>query len=108
VLNLLLLPLGCTLSKNVFLWGFDGRAPNDQLFWANSAKHSYPELMDTLRAAHPSFFEHFVPADKPTQYVRKVHGDQLDECLSQSERDGWSFVMMHKSWTPTLQKRYRD
>jgi hypothetical protein len=29
ILNLLLLPLGCNLSKKIFLWGFDGRAPNE-------------------------------------------------------------------------------
>lgn len=108
VLNIVLLPLACTLSKNIFLWGFDGRAPSDKLFWANSSKHSYPELMDSLLAAHPAFFEHYVPVEQPTKYVAAVHGDQLENCLTTAERAGWSFVMMHKSWTPTLQRRFSD
>jgi len=107
VLNLVLLPLACTLSRDVYLWGFDGRAPTDQLFWANSSKHSYPEFMDDLRAAHPSFFEHFVPTGKPTTYVAQFHGDELDRCLTEAESSGWRFTMLHKSWTATLQKRFR-
>lgn len=105
VLNKLLLPVGCALSKNVKLWGFDGRAPDDQLFWANSTKHTYAELMPTLQKAHPSFFDHFVPKDDPESYVRSVHGDVLEHCLSAAEAEGFNFEMMHHSWTGTLQKR---
>src|SRR5690606_15753944 len=47
VLNLLLLPIATTLSKEVCLWGFDGRAPKDSGFWANSSSHTYAELMHT-------------------------------------------------------------
>ncbi|WP_458868572.1 hypothetical protein, partial [Enterococcus faecium] len=78
VLNKLLLPLGCNLSKHVGLWGFDGRAPKDQLFWSNSQKQSYTELMPTLQAAHPAFFDHFVPRENPEKYVQSVHGDVLE------------------------------
>lgn len=107
ILNLMLLPIGCDLSKHVKLWGFDGRAPTDVLFWANSSKHSYPELMGTLQAAHPAFFDHFVPKEDPEAYVRAVHGDVLEYCLSQAEKDGWTFEMLHRSWTPTLERRRR-
>lgn len=106
VLGLLLLPLGCTLSHDVRLWGFDGRAPDDKLFWSNSAKHSYPEHMPSLLAAHPRFFEHHVPAADPNRYVRAVQGDQLDLVLRLAERRGWRFRMLHPSWTETLNKRY--
>lgn len=106
VLNILLLPLACTLSKNVRLWGFDGRAPGDKLFWSNSIQHSYPELMSSLQKAHPAFFAHYLPTDKPDAYVKSVHGDQLDGALCIAEGQGWQFTMMHRSWTPTLQKRF--
>jgi len=106
VLPQLLLPLACTLSKNVFLWGFDGRAPQDQLFWANSAKHSYPELLPGLQAAFPAFFDHHVPQGNPTKYVEQVHGDVLENSLQAAESTGWSFHMLHNSWTPTLHRRY--
>lgn len=108
VLLLLLLPLACTLSRKVRLWGFDGRAPTDKYFWSNSTKHSYPELFDTLLKAHPAFFEHHVPKVDPGKYSRTVHGDELDKALSSAEAEGWEFVMLHKTWTAALAKRLRE
>lgn len=107
VLGLLLLPLACTLSKNIYLWGFDGRAPNDKMFWSNSSKHTYAEHLDELKKAHPRFFEYYVPISDPNKYVRNYQGDQLEVALQLAERNGWTFEMMHRSWTPVLQKRYR-
>lgn len=105
VLNLLLLPVGCALSKRVGLWGFDGRAPSDKLFWSNSAQQSYPELMGTLQLAHPSFFDHHVPKNDPEKYLRAVHGDVLEHALGTAESKGWRFEMLHPTWTATLQRR---
>ena len=108
VLPLLLLPLGCTLSRTVYLWGFDGRAPSDKLFWSNSSKHSYQELIPGIENAHPCFFQHYVPKNDPNKYARKYHGDVLESRLSAAEKNGYRFVMLHPSWTPALQKRYLD
>ena len=74
----LLLPIATSLSKNVFLWGFDGRAPNATNFWVTSNNHSYPELMDGLRDAHPAFFNYYLPKGREGEYVTEVHGDLLD------------------------------
>ncbi|MEH3138881.1 MAG: hypothetical protein PGN37_01625 [Mycobacterium kyogaense] len=106
VLNHLLLPVGCTVSKDLRLWGFDGRGPQDVGFWSNSDRHSYPELMQGIRDAHPAFFADFIPKGNENQYVSTVHGDFLDERLTEAEGRGFRFEMLHKSWTPTLQKRY--
>ena len=106
VLALMLLPLGCTLARSVYLWGFDGRAPRDKLFWANSNKHTYLELMPELQKAHPLFFEHHVPRHNPGKYVTNVHGEILDRRLSAAEQAGFRFRMLHPSWTQTLQKRF--
>lgn len=106
VLNLLLLPVACSVRTDVGLWGFDGRAPADKLFWSNSGKHSYPELMDTLRKASPAFFDVMVPKDDPEKYVRSVHGDVLAHALTLAEADGYRFEMLHETWTPALQKYY--
>lgn len=104
-LNLLLLPLACSLSKRIGLWGFDGRAPADQLFWSNSPQQSYTELLGTLQAAHPAFFDHHVPRDDPEKYLRSVHGDVLEHAMSNAEQAGWKFEMLHPTWTPTLARR---
>jgi hypothetical protein len=108
VLNTSLLPLGCTLSTDVRLWGFDGRAPDDTGFWANSDRHSYPELVQSIRDAHPAFFADSIPAGNESSYVKAVHGDQLDERLAEAEGRGFTFRMLHPSWTPTFQKRYQE
>lgn len=105
VLNLLLLPVGCALARRIALWGFDGRAPNDLLFWANAPAQSYTELLPTLQAAHPAFFDHHVPREDPEKYLRSVHGDVLEHALSEAERAGWAFEMLHPTWTSTLAKR---
>jgi len=109
VLALLQLPVACTLSKNIYLWGFDGRSPYDNLnpFWANSQKHSYPELMDTLKTGFPFFFEFFVPNNNSKSYINSVHGDILGNRLSAAESRGYHFEMLHPSWTATLAKRYK-
>ena len=48
------------------------------------------------------------PAGNEIQYVNEVHGDWLDDRLTEAEERGFSFQMLHRSWTPTLQKRYRE
>lgn len=106
ILPLALLPVACTLSKNIYLFGFDGRAPDDQLFWRNSNKHTYLEYMEDLQKAHPSFFNYHLSENDKNKYVKSVHGDVLDEKLMDAEREGWQFIMLHKSWTPIFQKRY--
>ncbi len=104
-IGLLLLPLGCTLSKDVYLWGFDGRAPDDKLFWSNSNKHSYTELIPELQKHHSGFFNHFVPTGDTRKYTTLAFGDTLENSISQAERQGCRFTMMHHSWTPVLAKR---
>lgn len=108
VLPLLQLPLAATLSRDIFLWGYDGKAPSDSVnaFWANSSKHSYPELMWSLNDQFPGFFLHYTPENDSTKYIDDSHGLALERRLVQAEQQGFSFTMMHDSWTPTLARRF--
>jgi hypothetical protein len=108
VLNLLLLPLAINLSKEIYFWGFDGRSPNDKDFWSNSDKHFYNDLVPELKMSHPAFFDHFVPKNNESSYVRTVHGDILELSLNKAEREGWKFNMMHDTYTPALKARYKS
>jgi len=108
ILPIILLPLGFTLSHNVYLWGFDGRAPDAKLFWQHSPKHNYGEYMSDLINAHPEFYHSSVPEDDPTKYFKKYFGDEMEYWLTQAEVAGCTIHMMHKSWTPCLQKRYDE
>ena len=105
VLNILLLPLGCFLSQHILLWGFDGRAPGDRLFWSNSVDHTYAEHMEDLLKSHPKFFEHHIPNNDLLKYSREVHGALLENNLAAAEAMGWRFEMMHDTWTATLARR---
>jgi len=106
VFNLMMLPIGATLSSNVFLWGFDGRAQNDSDFWKNSDKHFYSIHVAELKKNHPAFFEHNIPKGQESGYVEKYMGDILEENLLNAENKNIKIVMMHSSNTTAFQKRF--
>lgn len=108
VLNQLLLPVATTFSREIYFWGFDGRSPSDMLFWKNSDAHFYAEHVNKLKLAHPAFFDFNVPNEDPGKYVNKVHGDKLNGDLERAEKKGFKFFMLHKSWTGTLNARYKS
>jgi hypothetical protein len=107
VLNLLLLPLATSLTKKVYLLGFDGRAPDDKLFWSNSNDHSYAEYIPDIQKKHPRFFDYFIDNKNPFKYVNTVHGDVLDNNLTALENSGYEFIVLSPSYTGTMQKRYK-
>lgn len=104
----MLLTVACSLAKHVCLWGFDGKAPGDTLFWKNSSLQHYPEHVPALQKAHPMFYNHYVPDDRPQKYIELVQGEELDHSLSVAEKEKFSFEMLHHSWTAILQKRMRS
>ena len=108
VLNLLLLPLATTLSKKIYLLGFDGRAPEDKLFWSNSNDHSYGEHISDIQKKHPMFFDYYIDKKDPLKYVATFHGDVLEDNLTLLEHMGYEFITLSPSYTPTIQKRYKS
>ena len=100
------LPIACTLSSHVALWGFDGRAPGDQAFWRNSDQLSYPEYLAELYEDNPAFFARNVPQYDPAQYARRVFHQELPEIMALAERKGITFEMLHPSYTPVLAAHY--
>lgn len=107
VLNLLLLPLATSITKKVYLLGFDGRKPDDKLFWTNSSDHSYSEHIPDIQKKHPRFFDYFIDDKNPFKYVNTVHGDVLDNNLTSLENSGYEFIVLAPSYTKTIQKRYK-
>jgi hypothetical protein len=105
ILGQMLLPLACTLAKEVAMLGFDGRKPTDKLFWQNSEGHSYPTLIDKMTKEYPAFYDEYVPKSDPFSYVSAYHGDVLDAIMSKAEEAGWQFVMLSPSTSPALAKR---
>jgi hypothetical protein len=106
VLPFLLLPVACALAKDVRLLGFDGRGPADKLFWKNSDRHSYPDLIVELSRDFPAFFQANVPKADPLRYIRAVHGSQLEDSFALAEREGFVFSLLYPSFTEVLQRRH--
>jgi len=73
VLNMFLLPIACFLGKNVSLFGFTGRSPNDSFFWNHSDLHQYSDRMEDVRLAHRAFF---------TNRDYRDYSDEVDKQLS--------------------------
>jgi hypothetical protein len=103
---LYMLQVAATVSSEINLWGFDGKAPNDVLFWTNSERQNYRELMWSLHEGYPAFYEESVPANDGAKYTREVMGDSLEMVLSEMEAAGKTIRMLHKSWTEPLGKRF--
>ena len=100
------LPVACTLSSHIALWGFDGRAPNDRGFWKNSDQLSYSEYLPELYEDNPAFFACNVPKNDPAQYARRVFNQELPEVMALAELKGITFEMLHPSYTPVLAAHY--
>jgi len=106
VFNLMMLPIGASLTNKIFLWGFDGRAPNDKDFWKNSDKHFYSIYVEELKKNHPAFFENNIPKGKESEYAEKYLGNILEKNLVNAENKSIKIEMMHFSNTAAFQKRF--
>lgn len=105
VINLLI-PIGMSLAKNIFLIGFDGRAPDDNDFWKNSDLHFYQENVYELKSLHPAFFNYYIPPGQENKYQAINHGDQLENNFIKAEKLDWKFISLSNSYTLSIQKRY--
>lgn len=101
-----LVPIGMTFSKEIYLIGFDGRAPEDSDFWKNSDLHFYQQDVDELKKLHPAFFDFHIPVGNENKYHTNYHGDLLEENFVKAELKGWKFLSLNKSNTLPIQKRY--
>jgi hypothetical protein len=57
VLVQFLIPLGCTLARQIHLLGFDGKKPGDQKFGSHDPARQYGPLLKTVEQCHPAFFD---------------------------------------------------
>jgi hypothetical protein len=100
ILNGILLPLGSSLSDEIYLLGFDGRAPSDNLFWKNSDDNSYEGLKPTIRMAHPGFFDKMDYED-----YSRLQSDAAEQLMALGETMGKKYYSLNQTFIPALQKR---
>ena len=101
ILNSILLPLGSSLTDDVFLLGFDGRTSDNQIFWKNSEQNSYSNLKASIAMAHPGFFAGNSYYEKYAQW----QSENAEKIMSMGERIGKRYYCMNKTAIPALQSR---
>jgi FkbM family methyltransferase len=100
ILTLLMLPLACTLFKEVGIAGCDGRKIEDnQYFWTHHKESQINEEMEEIKKAHPSFFA----IDYNDYYVE--HVNTLEKWLVAGESRGITFTNLTHSYIPCLISR---
>ncbi len=101
VLTLLLLPLACTLAGEVNIAGCDGRKlEDDRYFWDHHRESQINDEMDSIKKAHPSFFDKVDYND----YYRE-HVAVLEKWLTAGEETGKVFRNLTPSHIPCLESR---
>ena len=100
IFTLFMLPLACTLFREIRIMGCDGRpAAENSYFWKHAPANQLPERMDDARLAHPSFF-----AISYDDYYA-THCATLATWLDAGEAMGKRFVNLTPSHIPALAAR---
>ncbi|MBI2566707.1 MAG: hypothetical protein HYV63_06715 [Candidatus Schekmanbacteria bacterium] len=104
---MLQLPLAANFAREIYFLGYDGRASGDTGFWRSDNEYNYVEELERLRAAYPAFFSYYLESSSDkNSYVKKVHGQALDNNMERAERNGYVLYSLASSHTNTFQKRY--
>jgi len=101
VMTLMLLPLAASLAPETLMVGFDGRPPGDNgYFWSHSDAFQLTHHMETIREAHPAFFD----IDYDAYY--REHSQTVEVYLNEMEADGRTVVSLTDSYIPAIKGRY--
>jgi hypothetical protein len=100
ILTILMIPLGATLSNNLYILGCDGRKPDDDYFWKHDKASQFSDLMIEARSFHPGFFDH---CDYAGYY--DDHCKNLDRMFRIGEELGLTFSSLTHSYIPCLVER---
>jgi hypothetical protein len=101
ILTAAMLPLAFATSHEVSIAGSDGRSAGERYFWRHSQALQYSdELMETVFAAHPSFFRDRIYGDYYEEHCRSV-----EELISSAEASGIEVRALTASHIPALRRR---
>jgi glycosyltransferase involved in cell wall biosynthesis len=101
--TLFLIPLASTLFKEIEMSGFDGRPlDDDKYFWKFDASSQFNDHMDSIKRAHPAFFD----INYNDYYL--THCETLGRWLKFSEKQGCKYTSITPSHIPSLRDRYND
>ena len=101
ILNQLLLPLGSSLSNEIYLLGFDGRKQTDKHFWKSLGSVNYEDLKKFHQQAHPGFFKGI----NYEEYAN-TQSELAESIMKLGEKMGKKYYCLNESSNKALQKRY--
>jgi glycosyltransferase involved in cell wall biosynthesis len=100
ILTYLMLPIGASLAKNLYVIGCDGRPlEEDDYFWGHNDKTQFSSEMGAIQKAHPSFFK----VDYNEYYL--AHCQHLEDYATKLEENNQRLYSMWGSHIPTLIER---
>jgi hypothetical protein len=98
----MMLPLASFLADEIYMLGFDGRAPGAERFWRYSNQSAYEALKPAIAEAHPAFF-----ARMDYEAYNAMHNKNIESVCSAGESMGKQYVCMCPSHLSALQRRYQ-
>lgn len=97
VLTFFLLPIAASLSKQVKIVGFDGKAPEDQnIFWQYDKKSQFLETINYTKEAHPAFYK----VDYKQYY--QTHCEEVREIVDMMQKKKIYIDVIGTSYVPAL------
>lgn len=100
ILTLFQIPLACSLAKEIYISGCDGRPlSQNNYFWNHNKSVQINDKMADIQRAHPSFFD--ISYD---DYYEK-HLNTLREWLDAAEKQGKIVENLTPSYIPALNER---
>lgn len=100
IMTALMLPVAAMVGGRIELFGFDGRAPDDEGFWKHNSQVQYDDLYQSVRDRHPAFFS---DVDYAAYY--RDHCERVAIALTQLERAGHTVLTKTPSHIPALKCR---
>jgi len=97
VLTFFLLPIAASLSKQIKIVGFDGKAPEDQnIFWQYDKKSQFLETINYTKEAHPAFYK----VDYKQYY--QTHCEEVREIVDMMQKKKIYIDVVGISYVPAL------
>lgn len=100
ILSNYMVPLASIASDTIYIFGADGRSPDEKYFWKHSANAQFNSLMNTVFESHPSFFR-----DRSYVDYYQAHCDSLEGLIQFGERKGKKYFALTESYIPALKNR---
>ncbi|MEA2019604.1 MAG: hypothetical protein U9N59_14280 [Campylobacterota bacterium] len=101
VLTFFLLPIAATISKKIYLIGFDGKKKDESnTFWSYSEKSQFVDTINTVRTAHPAFYK------VDYQKYSKVHKIEVDEIINKLHKENYNIINLASSNIESLNRLY--